>query len=171
MQNLQLFRISIHFFAGRKSYTMALNTFFSTHIFLADDDAEDRDIFSEALMQVHQEAVLTQFENGANLMDSLNIPPKPMPDVIFLDLNMPGKNGYDCIAEIRADKSMNSYPVVIFTTSSLKDDIDAMYALGANHFVSKPSSFNKLKDVIRKVLHINWDGKAAACRDSFVLSA
>lgn len=149
---------------------MAPNTFFSHHIFLADDDAEDRDIFAEALAEVHAEAVLTVAENGIKLMDILSIPPVPLPDVIFLDLNMPGKNGYDCIAEIRSDESMNGYPVVIFTTSSLRQDIDSMYEFGANRYVSKPSSFNKLKEVIRKVLHIDWS-KQTLGRENFVLSA
>jgi CheY-like chemotaxis protein len=150
---------------------MALNTFFSNHIFLADDDAEDRDIFQEALAQVHAAATLTFAENGMKLMDLLNVPPMPLPDVIFLDLNMPGKSGYDCISEIRADQSMNAYPVVIFTTSSMQQDIDHMYSLGANHFVSKPSTFDKLKEVIRKVLYIDWKNKDVAAREHFVLSA
>lgn len=150
---------------------MALNTFFSKHIFLADDDAEDRDIFQEALSQVHAEAVLTFAENGVKLMDLLNVPPMPLPDVIFLDLNMPGKSGYDCIAEIRADQSMNNYPVVIFTTSSMQQDIDHLYGLGANHYVSKPNNFDTLKEVIRKILHIDWKSKGVCGRENFVLSA
>ncbi|KOS06831.1 hypothetical protein AM493_12945 [Flavobacterium akiainvivens] len=150
---------------------MALNTFFSKHIFLADDDAEDRDIFAEALAEVYSEAILTQADNGMKLMDLLNIPPQPMPDVIFLDLNMPGKSGYDCMAEIRACKNMNGFPVVIFTTSSMEDDIDHLFGLGANHYVSKPATFDKLKDVIRQVLNIDWSGKIAPTRQNFVLSA
>lgn len=172
MQYLPIFRISISVFLRAVNFnTMALNTFFSKHIFLADDDAEDREIFEEALSQVHAEATLTLAENGVRLMDLLNIPPQPLPDVIFLDLNMPGKSGYDCIAEIRANALMNSFPVVIFTTSSQQQDIDQMYSLGADYYVSKPSNFNTLKEVIRKVLHIDWKNKFAATRDQFVLSA
>jgi CheY-like chemotaxis protein len=150
---------------------MALNTFFSKNIFLADDDAEDREIFEEALLQVYAEAVLTHAENGVKLMYLLNIQRKPLPDVIFLDLNMPGKSGYDCMAEIRANKSLSTFPVVIFTTSSMQQDIDHLYSLGANFYVSKPSNFDKLKQVIKKVLDIDWSKKAAAGKDGFVLSA
>ncbi len=150
---------------------MALNTFFSKHIFLADDDAEDREIFQEALSQVHAEAVLTFAENGVKLMNLLNVPPMPLPDVIFLDLNMPGKSGYDCVAEIRADQSMNGYPVVIFTTSSMQQDIDQLYSMGANFYVSKPNTFEKLKEVIRKVLYIDWKNNSIPARENFVLSA
>lgn len=171
MRKLQFFRISIHFFASHKFLKMALqNIYYSQNIFLADDDEEDRMMFNEALMEVHAGAVLTEVENGKKLIDLLSIPPVPPPDVIFLDLNMPGKNGYDCIAEIRADAATMGLPVVIFTTSSLKQDIDSMFELGANFYVSKPSCFDALKNVIRKVLYIDWSQKIQG-RENFVISA
>lgn len=123
-----------------------------TTIFLADDDAEDCEIFAEALKEVNASATLTNSSNGHELMALLNTKPSPRPDIIFLDLNMPVKNGYQCLKEIRSTPELKDHIVVIFTTSSLREDIDLMYQLGANLYITKPDDFNKLKDVLRIVL-------------------
>jgi len=123
-----------------------------TTIFLADDDAEDCEIFAEALKEVNASATLTSSSNGHELMALLNTNPSPRPDIIFLDLNMPVKNGYQCLKEIRSTPELKDHIVVIFTTSSLREDIDLMYQLGANLYITKPDDFNKLKDVLRIVL-------------------
>jgi len=71
------------------------HSYFLTNIFLADDDEDDRDFFSQALNEVCNQAHLMQAENGVELMKILSRPPSPLPDVIFLDPYMPGKNGYE----------------------------------------------------------------------------
>jgi len=126
------------------------------NIFLADDDAEDCEIFAEALKEVNAGAILTSSKNGHELMTLLHKPPHPLPDVIFLDLNMPIKNGYQCLKEIRETPALKDHIVIIFTTSSLKEDIDLMYKLGANLYITKPSDFDKLKEAIRTVFNAEW---------------
>ena len=96
------------------------------NVFLADDDAEDCEIFEEALREVNAGATLTCSKNGQELMNLLHRADSK-PDVIFLDLNMPIKNGYQCLKEIRENAALKHHIVVIFTTSSLKEDIDIMY--------------------------------------------
>jgi len=123
---------------------------------LADDDAEDCEIFAEALREINADAKLTTSKNGHELMTLLEKLPVPQPDVIFLDLNMPIKNGYECLKEIRATPSLKDHIVVIFTTSSLQEDIDLMYRLGANLYITKPSDFDKLKEALRKVFTADW---------------
>lgn len=131
---------------------------FSKTIFLADDDQDDCVFFSEALREVCFDATLLTAKNGQLLLDELAKPPEPLPDLIFLDLNMPIMDGYDCLKEIRNDILLKNRPVIIFTTSSSESDLDKVYALGANRFVTKPSTFKDLKLVIQKILEINWMG-------------
>lgn len=104
------------------------------NIFLADDDAEDRAFFAEALKEVNVETELTTANDGLELMTTLdeNVVEPPPPHVIFLDLNMPRKNGYECLKEIRETGKLKNIPVVVFSTSDNVNAIDTAYHLGAN---------------------------------------
>jgi CheY-like chemotaxis protein len=140
------------------------------NIFLADDDPEDCEIFAEALREVNSGAKLTASKNGHELMALLQKPPVPLPDVIFLDLNMPVKSGYQCMKEIRENPELKDHIVVIFTTSSLKEDIDRMYQLGANLYIVKPSDFERLKEILRTVFSGVWlDSMVQPQRNEFAV--
>jgi CheY-like chemotaxis protein len=140
-------------------------------IFIADDDAEDCEIFAEALKEVNAAAKLTASKNGHELMALLHKPPVPQPDVIFLDLNMPIKSGYQCMKEIRENPALKNHIVIVFTTSSLKEDIDKMYQLGANLYIVKPSDFERLKEILRTVFSGVWlDSIAQPERHEFALA-
>lgn len=147
-----------------------MTQFFSKNIFLAEDDEDDVILFEQALNEVYADAVLTMRENGKELIDLLDVPPIPPPDVIFLDLNMPLKNGYECLREIRADRSLN-VPVVVLTTSSYEQDIDMVYELGATCFIVKPRVYEDLKNLIKKVLCTNWTEAVHRSREQFVMTA
>lgn len=130
---------------------MMADTSIPKRIFLAEDDEDDRLLFNEALSIVSESALLTQAKNGLELMKNLHNVASP--DIIFLDLNMPLKNGYECLEEIRKDKqSLRNLPIVVFTTSSNEKNIDAAYELGASYYAIKPDNFDKLKKVIRKAI-------------------
>lgn len=141
------------------------------NIFLADDDADDREFFADALKEVKQDAVLTESRDGQELMQKLKSPDVQQPDVIFLDLNMPGKSGYQCLEEIRRDSNLKDNIVVIFTTSSLDEDIEKLYNMGANLFITKPTNFLHLKELIGKVFSMEWlQERNRPDRDNFSLS-
>ncbi len=125
-------------------------------IFLADDDADDCMLFEDALKEVSDSASLVTANDGVELMDILKKTVPPPPDVIFLDLNMPRKNGFECLLEIRGSQRFKDIPVVIFSTSSQEDSIDRVYKAGANFYIKKPGSFPKLKTAIRKILDTDW---------------
>lgn len=152
---------------------MISNKSISKHIFLAEDDEDDRLLFNEALSLVAESALLTEARNGLELMKSLNTSPSQFPDIIFLDLNMPLKDGFECLEEIRKeDNYLRNIPVVVFTTSSNKFNIDAAYKLGASYYAIKPDNFEKLKNVIRKALKMEWQpGKLQPSRKDFVWTA
>lgn len=128
----------------------------SKNIFLADDDEDDRLFFEEALKEVCDDAVLTVAENGDELMEILYRPPVPMPDVIFLDLNMPKKNGFECLTEIKKNGDLKNLPIIIFTTSLQEESIKKVYSQGANYYVRKPTDYRQLKLVVEKLLAIDW---------------
>ena len=135
-------------------------------IFYTDDDFDDQDIFKDAAKEVSDQVQVWVQSDGGELMDLLLNPP-PSPSIIFLDLNMPVKNGYEILKEIRQTEQIKTYPVIIFSTSDDASAIDTTRKLGANLYIPKPSSFNSLKQVIKHSLSINWN-TIAATDDNFV---
>jgi CheY-like chemotaxis protein len=128
----------------------------SKYIFLADDDADDRLLFEDALRELNSKTRLTIAQDGVELLDILNETVPPPPDVIFLDLNMPRKNGFECLEEIKQKHKLKDIPVVILSTSSQESTIDQVYEQGAHYYIRKPNSYKKLKALIEQVLSIDW---------------
>lgn len=141
------------------------------NIFLADDDADDCLLFEDALREVAQDITLTTISDGIELMDMLDESVPPPPDMIFLDLNMPRKNGFECLKEIRTDLRLQSIPVIIFSTSSQPEFIEQVYVSGANRYIRKPSSFSELMKAIAEMLSIDWNtNERFPKRDNFYIS-
>lgn len=124
-----------------------------TRIVLADDDPDDRELFTAALSEVDANINLVTVEDGESLFRNLST--MTTPDVIFLDLNMPRKNGRECLAEIHEDKRYNDVAVIIYSTSMSPQEMDDAWALGAAGLIRKPDSYTALKDVLRKVLALD----------------
>jgi CheY-like chemotaxis protein len=124
------------------------------NIFLADDDEDDRDLFSEALKKSNLNTILTTFEHGGLLINALqnNL---ILPDIIFLDINMPVLNGKECLKRLRSQSSFNNIPIIIYSTSSFEQDIQEMYKSGANLYVQKPIMFTLSIDMIEKVVELH----------------
>ena len=141
-------------------------------IFLADDDADDRMLFQEALLSAGIAAELTTAEDGYQLMDSLaQIAEPPPPDLIFLDINMPGKDGKACLREIRNNNKFDKTPVVMFTTSTYLKDIEDTYREGANMYVSKTDFFMNDVQWMKAVLASDWQSQTSRPpREKFMFS-
>jgi CheY-like chemotaxis protein len=124
-----------------------------THVMLADDDEDDYYVFSLAVAEVPVKILLTRAEDGNKLMRLLN---EKLPDILFLDLRMPIKDGHECLREIRADKRFDKLPIVIY--SSLEDlrNIEFCFREGANLYAVKPSTLAELKTSLERVLNVNW---------------
>lgn len=121
-------------------------------IFLAEDDDDDRAFFEDALKELNLQTELVVSEDGAELMSALEENVPPIPYVIFIDLNMPRKNGFECLKEIRESDKLKDIPVVVLSTSDHENIIEDTYSLGANLFLRKPASFRLLKKAIEMVL-------------------
>lgn len=93
-------------------------------ILLADDDEDDRTFFSEAIAELKMTNQLTLFNDGKDLMEYMHNPDAKLPHILFLDLNMPYKNGLDCLKEIRADQRFKNVSIAIYSTSSSEKDIE-----------------------------------------------
>jgi len=142
------------------------------NIFLAEDDADDRLFFEDALKEMAIPSQLTISNNGLELMSNLEtLTAHPPPDVIFLDLNMPFKNGLECLKEIRETSKLKDIPVVIFSTTKNESTIAKTYSLGANCYCCKPNSHQLLIKTIESVLALDlWKQNQRLPRDKFVLT-
>ena len=121
---------------------------------LADDDRDDCVLFREALENLPYSTLLLEFPYGDQLMQWLKANYNDLPDAIFLDLNMPRKNGFQCLTEIRQNEKLKSLPVFIISTSYEKEIADTLYQNGANFFIHKPTNFLKLKALINVALSL-----------------
>lgn len=127
----------------------SIQTISPSRILLADDDADDRELFEEALSDIHPNAVLTTAQDGEELMFILKNYHKP--DLLFLDLNMPRKNGKECLYEIVKHPELRKIPIIIYSTSVNPTDIEETFSLGAILFFRKPNSYEELKRNVSEI--------------------
>ncbi|MEO7047617.1 MAG: response regulator [Ferruginibacter sp.] len=119
------------------------------HILIADDDQDDILLFENALEETCPDLKLTSANNGQTLLNLLK--KISTPDAILLDLNMPKKNGKECLVEIRSNKEFNHVPIIILTTSANEADKAYCLSRGANQYYVKPSSFQGLKSIVQSI--------------------
>ena len=130
----------------------------------ADDDREDLEMFTEAVNNLIEKKLarinLRVFSSGEGIMAALEN--KAENCIVFLDINMPGKNGFQVLKEIRGNKNLRLLPVVIFSTSNNKTSMDISYELGASLYIIKPNSFFDLLNIIEKVVTMDWQATTAS---------
>ena len=123
-------------------------------VLLADDDMDDCMFFREALEELPLTASLTTVNDGVELMQLLSGELTSFPDMLFLDLNMPRKTGYECLSEIKADDKLKHLPVIILSTSFEHDIAKLLYKNGADFYLRKPGDFSILKQLIYKTINL-----------------
>ena len=123
-------------------------------ILFADDDIDDRDFFQYALKKASDNTTLTTVEDGEKLINYLVSIDGKHPDLIFLDINMPCKNGKQCLKEIRMMEELKDVPVIMFSTSTHPEDIEETFANGANLYVPKPISIQDEVKIITNILSL-----------------
>jgi response regulator RpfG family c-di-GMP phosphodiesterase len=124
-------------------------------LILADDDEDDRMFFQEAWSEI-ENVELILAENGEDFLDKL-FSMKDLPTAIFLDLNMPKKNGKACLQEIKKHKEYKDIPVIIYSTTSNKIIVEELYSEGANLYITKPQSYKDIVKTMQAVYHLNAD--------------
>jgi CheY-like chemotaxis protein len=119
-------------------------------ILYVDDDPDDRQIFAEAVKSINDGIECAMAQDGLDALSYLGT--HELPDIIFLDINMPLMDGKTCLTEIRGTKETAGIPVVIFTTSNNPAERTECENLGANDFLLKPVSFLEMKDILTSIL-------------------
>ena len=147
------------------------------NILLADDDTDDCFFFDKALKEIPIATHLTTVHDGEQLMNYLFENFEHLPNVLFLDLSMPRKTGFECLIDIKENKKLKDLPVIMFSTSFPRDInyeqglIDLLYQIGAQEYIRKPSDFAKLKEVIHNELILIVQAMIEQpTRDNFVLT-
>jgi CheY-like chemotaxis protein len=141
------------------------------NILLADDDMDDCVFFKQALNELSQSIQLTTVHDGEQLMQLLTNENTGLPDVLFLDLNMPRKNGFECLSEIKLHKKLKQLPVIIFSTSYEQEVVNRLFKNGAHFFIRKPSEFSQFKKIVQQSLAlITPDQLSHLTRESFVIT-
>lgn len=118
---------------------------------LADDDADDASLFQDVLMEVDPSIRFQYAKDGMETLDILKDNNYPIPDLIFLDLNMPRMDGKECLKQLKSDATLSKIPVIMYTTSSLAKDIEETIMAGALCFITKPSSMKELKKILATI--------------------
>jgi len=126
------------------------------NIILADDDDDDFEFFKEAMQSFVPRLAISRAYDGANLIKILEQSPDNLPDLVFLDLNMPCRNGFESLAVIRMNEKWLNIPIVIYSTSAFPDQIDTTYKLGANLYIQKPDDYNKIRLIVKNILSMNF---------------
>jgi CheY-like chemotaxis protein len=122
------------------------------HILLAEDDESDRLNFREALAEAKIRTLVNTVNDGVELMQYLGDVNSRLPDLLFLDLNLPRKNGLECLKEIKGVERLKDISIAIYSTSSSETDIEETFRSGANVYIKKPNDFGLLKEVLNRVV-------------------
>lgn len=140
------------------------------NILLADDDDDDCLFFKDALDELPVPAAFNRVSNGDTLMSYLQSHTINLPHLLFLDLNMPRKTGFECLAEIKENDQLKQLPVIIYSTSSDPDILDLLYTQGAHYYIRKQADFTNLKTVIHKALSLTEQTKfAKPLKENFLI--
>ena len=125
-------------------------------ILMVDDDEDDRRLFFEAAHEVSNSIRCLSAEDGEKALQLLHPGESPLPDYIFLDLNMPRINGKQCLEEIKKTQNLLHIPVIIFTTTRREEDVEETKRLGAVEFLTKPVLFEDICKAISYVISEDW---------------
>jgi DNA-binding NarL/FixJ family response regulator len=126
-------------------------------IYHADDDEDDRMLFMDAVSELDLAIKVNQAEDGQQLLHSLYQAMSEIPELLFLDINMPGKNGLECLKEIRAGAMpFKALKVIMLSTSKSEYSIDKSYELGTNFYAVKPGTYQELKKLLLDIFSIGW---------------
>lgn len=128
------------------------------YLLVADDDEDDHRLIGDAIRETHGDVSLTFVRDGRELLDYLRREGRyadcdavHQPDIVLLDLNMPGMGGREALKEIREDERLRALPVMVMSTSAAPEDVGACYRLGANAYITKPEGFEALVVAMRRI--------------------
>ncbi len=125
-------------------------------ILIIDDDDDDRSLFADAVQEVDPAIKCISAKDGLEGLNLLKSMDALLPNLILLDLNMPRMSGTQCLEEIKKDSRFSHIPVVIYSTTKRKEDVEHTHKLGAAHFLTKPTLFSEIRKEIAFIIGENW---------------
>ena len=142
------------------------------NILLADDDTDDCLFFEQALDELKLPMNFITVHDGEQLMQSLKNKTNILPTIVFLDLNMPRKNGFECLLEIKSDGRLQHLPIIVLSTSLEYEVVNNLYNNGAQYFIRKPADFAQFKKIIRQTFFniIMPQNTLQPTREEFILN-
>jgi len=129
-------------------------------VLIIDDDDDDRSLFSDALGEVSSAVKCLSIGDGHEGLAMLRNETEDLPDLIFLDLNMPRLNGKQCLEEIKKIPKLSHIPVIMYSTTKRWEDVEETQKLGAAYFLTKPALFNEICNAIKMLLEVKWEKNA-----------
>lgn len=120
-------------------------------IFLIDDDTDDAELFEETLQEINPDISFKRAKDGCHAIEILE-EKDYIPDLIFLDINMPRMDGWECLGKLKSKENHKDIPVIMYTTSSHQRDKEIAVKLGAINFISKPTNLKELKTILNTIL-------------------
>lgn len=123
------------------------------NVLIAEDDQDDFEMFSMAIQDLSISVIIRRAENGEILMQLLDA---SLPDILFLDIALPRKDGKQCLREIRSNNKYDLLPIIMYTSFHDPKSIEFSFREGANIFIIKPSSYKELKEILRNIFAIEW---------------
>ena len=126
-------------------------------VLLIDDDEDDCFIFGSVINELGNDIEFFYDCDSERALKRLADITLPVPDLLFLDWNMPKKNGKECLAVLRKLPQCATLPIIIISTSTALRDREAARRLGASYFISKPSTFSELQQLLEHILSLPWN--------------
>ena len=137
------------------------------HFLLADDDPDDWEIFQEGLVQIVPSHVLRWVKHGDQVLQEVK---ETIPDILFLDLNLPGSNGIECLRLIKEEQSLQNLSIVIYTTSNAPGHVKECYTLGASKYLLKPVNYSGIFKGLELIVDLYKKGRLVRTGiDQFVI--
>lgn len=135
------------------------------HVLMADDDRDHAMLFEKVIKNEFPFLKISYVQDGEQLIQFLHL---NSVDLLFLDLNMPCKNGYECLEEIKKDPSLKDLPIVVYSSSAHLSDIQKSFLYDVDFYLVKPFITEHLKRAIRMILSVNWKENPPIKRHYFI---
>ncbi|AZA79382.1 response regulator [Chryseobacterium sp. G0186] len=138
---------------------------------IVTDNDENTLIFFKTIFKELKISIKVQcFSNGKNLMEYLNNDDAVVPEIVFINYSIPGKNSLECIDEIKIQPKFSNMVTTIYYDQITENEIEDIFVKGTNICMKKPADFEKLKKVLADIITINWQYHTSGLnRDHFIL--